>query len=189
MHRKDEPLHAARIQERPRLGLPLAALAPASLYLTGMLLAFYPVFFSGFARVPGDTGDARLINYLLEHGWRWLLRRPPHEDLWSPPFFYPAPNAGAYSDILLSVGPLYWPWRAAGVAPELAFTFCFLTLVSLNYLTMYLFAARCVRLTSPASAFAAFLFAFASPRLMQISHLQLHAHFYTLLSLYALFRF
>src|SRR5207244_8637669 len=148
---------------------------PLGLYLVGMFLAFSTVFFSGFGRVPGDHRDARLINYLLEHSWRWLLRQPHHEDLWSPPFFYPASNVGAYSDILLSVGPLYWPWRAAGIAPEIAFTLCFLTLASLNYLTMVLFAARCVRLTRPASALAAFLFAFASPRLMQISHLQLHA--------------
>jgi hypothetical protein len=153
-----------------------------------MLLAFYPVFLSGFAAVPGNRRDARFLNYLLEHGWRWLLRQPPHEDLWSPPFFYPASNVGAHSDILLSVGPLYWPWRAAGIAPEMAFTFCFLAVASLNYLTMYLFAVRCVRLTRPAAAFAAFLFAFASPRLVHVEHFQLHAHFYTLVSLYAFFR-
>ena len=41
-----------------------------------MMLAFYPVFVSGFGRVPGDFGDARLVNYLLEHSWRWLLREP-----------------------------------------------------------------------------------------------------------------
>ena len=43
---------------------------------------------------------------------------------------------------------------------------------SLNYLTMYLFAARCVRLTPPASAFAAFLFAFASPRLVRFYEME-----------------
>jgi hypothetical protein len=168
--------------------LPLAPLALLGLYLIGMMLALYPVFLSGFGRVPGDFGDARLVNYLLEHSWHWLLRQPPHEDLWSPPFFYPTSNVAAYSDILLSVGPLYWPWRALGVAPEVSFSLCFVTLASLNYLTMYLFAVRCVRLTRPAATFAAFLFAFASPRLVHISHMQLYAHFYTLLALYGLLR-
>src|SRR5690242_4521261 len=84
------------------------------LWLCGMLLAFYPVLFSGFARVSGDLGDSRLLNYLLEHDYRWLLRQPAHRDLWSPPFFYPEANVGAYSDILLSAGPCYWPWRLLG---------------------------------------------------------------------------
>jgi len=166
----------------------LARLTPVGLYLTGMLLTFYAVFFSGFGRISGDRGDARLVNYLLEHGYRWLQRERLHEDIWSPPFFYPKPNVGAYSDILLTVGPFYWPWRALGAAPEIAFQLCFMTLASLNYLTMYLFAARCLRFTLPIAGFGAFLFAFASPRLVHISHLQLHAHFYTILCLYGLFR-
>lgn len=165
-----------------------AKLAPPALWLCGMLLAFYPVLFSGFARVSGDMGDARLLNYLLEHGYRWLLRQTPHRDLWSPPFFYPEANVGAYSDILLSAGPCYWPWRLLGCAPETAFQLCLMALVTLNYLGLYLFAVRCLRFPPGAAAFAAFLFAFASPRLVHMVHLQLHIHFYTVASIYALFR-
>src|SRR5947199_50812 len=65
-------------------------LPPAAAYLAGLLVAFYPVLFSGFARTPGDLGDARLVNFLLEHDWRWLTGRAGHRDLWSPPVFYPA---------------------------------------------------------------------------------------------------
>ena len=158
------------------------------LWLGGMVLAFYPVLFSGFARVSGDMGDARLLNYLLEHGYRWLLRQPPHRDLWSPPFFYPEANVGAYSDILLSAGPGYWPWRLLGCAPETAFQLCLMALVTLNYLSLSLFATRCLRFPPGAAAFAAFLFAFASPRLVHMVHLQLHVHFYTVACIYALFR-
>src|SRR5262249_28767940 len=149
---------------------------------------FYPVLFSGFERVPGDPADARLVNYLLEHTWHWLRRDPPHRDLWGPPFFYPEPNVGAYSDVLLSAGPCYWPWRALGLPPETTFHLCFLLLASLNYWSFYLFQTRCLRFPPAAAGLGAFLFAFASPRLVQVSHLQLHAHFYTVLCLYAAFR-
>src|SRR5207249_279573 len=118
----------------------------------------------------------------------WLLRRPAHADLWSPPFFHPEPNVGAYSDVLLSAGPLYWPWRLLGLSPETSFQLCLFAAVSLNYLALYLFGRRCLGLPPPAAAFAAFLFAFASPRLSHMVHLQLHLHFYTVLCLYALFR-
>jgi hypothetical protein len=162
--------------------------APSALWLCGMLLAFYPVLFSGFACVSGDLGDARLLNYLLEHDYRWLLRQPLHLDLWSPPFFYPEANVGAYSDILLSAGPCYWPWRLLGCVPETAFQLCLMALVTLNYFSFYLLATRCLRLPPVSAAFAAFLFAFASPRLVHMVHLQLHIHFYTVACIYALYR-
>ena len=47
-------------------------LPPLTAWLIGLLVAFYPMLLSGFALVPGDLGDARLINFVLEHDWRWL---------------------------------------------------------------------------------------------------------------------
>jgi hypothetical protein len=151
-------------------------------------VAFYPLFLSGFARIPGDLGDARLIHYLLEHDYRWLRGDALHRDLWSPPIFYPAANAGAYSDILLSAVPFYACWRVFGVGPDTSFQLFMLTVASLNYWSMYLFLTRCPRLPGPASAAGAFLFAFASPRLVHVCHLQLHVHFYTVVCLYTLYR-
>ncbi len=164
----------------------LARLAPPALWLAGMLMAFYPVLFSGFARVPGDRGDARLTNYLLEHNYRWLWRHPPHLDLWSPPFFHPEPNVAAYSDVLLAAGPFYWPWRALGLAPEDAFQLCLVLLVSLNYLAFYLLGRRGLGLPPLAAALGAFLFAFASPRATHLGHFQLQVHVYTVACVYAL---
>jgi hypothetical protein len=161
---------------------------PLLAWAAGLLLAFGPVFASGFALVPGDLGDARLIHYLLEHGYRWLIRDPNHLDLWSPAFFYPLTNVAAYSDLLLSAVPFYGCWRLLGVAPDTSFQLCLLTLVTLNFASMYLFLTRCLRLSAAPSALGAFLFAFSSPRLIHIVHLQLHIHFYSVLSLYALYR-
>src|SRR5262249_61731852 len=146
----------------------LARLTPVGLYLTGMLLTFYAVFFSGFGRISGDRGDARLVNYLLEHGYRWLQRERHHEDLWSPPFFYPEPNVGAYSDILLTVGPFYWPWRGLGAAPGVRFPLCFMRLASPHYLARFLFAARFFRLSPPIPGVPASPFPPSPPRLLPL---------------------
>src|ERR1700678_2044596 len=74
----------------------------------GVLMVHCPMILSGFWRIQTDLGDTRLINYLLEHGYRWATQRPGHLEFWNPPFFYPEKNAAAYSDVLLTVGPPYW---------------------------------------------------------------------------------
>ena len=154
-----------------------------------LLVAFHPMLLSGLARVPGDLGDARLINYLLEHGWRWLLRRPPHRDFWSPPVFYPAANTAAYSDLLLSAGPFYWCWRAAGLPADTAFQLWMLTASGINYLVMYGFLARVPQLRSLAAALGAVLFTAAACRVAEGLHPQLYPQFYTVVALWALVRF
>jgi hypothetical protein len=168
--------------------LRLFGIAPLLLgWGAGLFLSFYPFFLSGGARVVGGE-DSLLINYVLEHSYRWLLHHPLHGDLWSPPVFYPEPNTGAYTDVLLSAAPFYWCWRALGLLPDTAFQLWMLTVTSLNYLTAYLLLRRCLRLRSLAAAAGSFLFAFSSYRLGQIGHMQLHIHFYSVLSVYALYR-
>ena len=165
----------------------------ASLLLLGLaaalLLAFHPMLLSGLARTPGDLGDARLINYLLEHGWLWLLRQPLNRDFWSPPVFYPAANTAAYSDLLLSAGPFYWCWRGAGFPADTAFQLWLLTVSSLNYLTMYAFLARVLRLRALGASLGAVLFTAGNSRVAEIVHPQLYVHFYTVVAVYALVRF
>jgi hypothetical protein len=153
------------------------------------LLAFHPMLFSGLAQIPGDLGDARLINYLLEHTWRWLLREPLHRDIWSPPVFYPATNTAAYSDLLFSAAPFYWCWRVVGLSPDAAFACWLLTVSSLNYLAMYVFLARLLRLRSLASALGALLFTAANCHVAESFHPQLYVHFYTVVAVHALIRF
>ena len=170
-----------------RVGFQVALLALG--WAVALLLAFHPMLLSGLALIPGDLGDARLINYFLEHTWRWLLRDPLHRDLWSPPVFYPATNTGAYSDILVSAGPFYWCWRAAGFPMDTAFQLWLLTVSSLNYLAMYAFLARVLRLRGLAPALGAVLFTAGNSRVAEIVHPQLYPHFFTVVAVYALVRF
>jgi hypothetical protein len=168
-----------------RLGGCILAIAG---WAIGLWLAFSSMFLSGFARVTGNEGDPRLINYLLEHGYRWLTGDPAHRSFWNLPIFYPAQNTLAYSDILLSAGPFYWCWRLVGFQPDTAYQLWLVTICSLNYWTTDALLRNCLRLNPLASTLGAFLFAFASSRLSQISHSQLYTHFFTIVAIYALYR-
>ncbi|MBI4586216.1 MAG: hypothetical protein HY717_19570 [Planctomycetes bacterium] len=161
---------------------------PPAFWLLGLLWAFHPTLLSGLKEVQTDPGDPRLVNYILEHGWRWLGGAPGHERFWSPPFFYPAENVLAYSENLLGAAPLYWPWRAAGLPPDTSFQMWMLSAATLNYLAAWFLLRRCLRLGTGASCAGAFLFAFASSRTAQLGHPQLLPQWYSVLAAAALAR-
>ncbi|GIW88153.1 MAG: hypothetical protein KatS3mg108_2477 [Isosphaeraceae bacterium] len=60
---------------------------------------------SGLVRVQATPHDARLIEYLWEHTWRWLCRKPGHREFWSAAFYDLAPGVVAYSDALITEAP------------------------------------------------------------------------------------
>jgi hypothetical protein len=153
-----------------------------------MLLQFHPMIRSRLARIQSDWGDARLNGYILEHGYRWVRGIPAHEHFWSPPIFFPAPNTAAYSDVLLGVAPLYWPWRALGVLPDTAFQLWMLTIGTLNYVAAYLLFRRGFRCRPISSAVGALLLSFAAMRTAQVLHAQLLPIFYIVVAMFALLR-
>ena len=113
---------------------------------------------------------------------------PEHLDFWSPPFFYPVKNAAAYSDVLLSVGPVYWLWRALGASPDLSFGLWMMSMSALNYAAGLLLFRKGFGFGMPAAVAGASLVAFGAPRLNQMGHQQLLPFFFPLLALYALSR-
>jgi len=157
-------------------------------WVIGMLFAFHPMILSHFAAIQGDWADARLTNYILEHGYRWLMHAPGHERFWSPPVFFPAPNTAAYSDVLLGVAPFYWPWRALGIAADTSFQLWTLTIATANYLAALALFARGFRCRPLAAAAGAALFCFGSIRNAQLIHPQLEPQFYLAIAVLALVR-
>lgn len=151
-----------------------------------MLLQFHPMLLSGLRRMQSDWGDTRLNNYILEHGYRWLLGLPGHERFWSPPVFFPAPNTAAYSDVLLGVAPFYWFWRLVGFQPDTSFQLWMLTIATLNFASGVVLFSRGFRCRPIASAVGAMLLSFAAVRTAQVMHAQLIAHFYVALAILAL---
>jgi len=161
---------------------------PVVLCLLGLGMAFYPTFISGFERIQPDAGDTRFVIFLLEHSYRWLIGAPTHESLWDLPMFYPAKNMLAHAETLLGVAPIYWVLRGIGLGTDLSFQLWMMCLAILNFVVAHLLIKR-VFLLSPLSAAAgAFLFAFASSRVVQFGHQQMLGQFYLLLAVFALYR-
>ena len=91
---------------------------PILLLIVGLLFFCYPMILSYGDAMPGDLGDARFINYVLEHGWLYIQRQELHYDFWTLPFFYPNSNTLAYSDIMLGGMILYVPIRFFFKSPQ-----------------------------------------------------------------------
>jgi hypothetical protein len=149
-------------------------------------MAHHPMILSGLRRVQTDLGDTRLNNYILEHGYRWAIGSPGHAEFWSPPFFFPARNVAAYSDVLLGVAPIYGVIRALGSPPDTSFQLWMIAVSALNYLAAFRLIRRRFGLGVPASCAGAFLFAFGAPRVNQASHQQLQPQFLSLVTIDAL---
>ena len=47
-------------------------------------------------RLPGNLGDTRFNNYILEHNFRWVTGKDP--SLLDAPFAYPFPETLTFSD-------------------------------------------------------------------------------------------
>jgi hypothetical protein len=171
--------------------------APHRLAATGLFLAvlglglgltFEPMLTSGFARIPENPGDMRLVQYILEHTYRGMRGDPAHQSLWTPPFFYPTRGVGAYADLLLAVSPSYAVTRMLKLSPDVSLQLWLLTMVALNFAVAYVFLRRVFEMEPVGAAAGAYLFAFASPRIAQLGHPQLQPQFFSIIVLYGLVR-
>ena len=156
--------------------------------IVGLLAVFSPVILSGLEVTFAGLGDPRLVNFTLEHGYRWLLGHAAHADFWSPPIFYPHSNVSAYTDVLIGVGPFYWVWRSLGFEPDTAFLFWNLTVWSLNYIAVYVLLRRHFRVGVFGATMGSLLFAFGAPRTLNLAHAQLVPNFYAVIVIMAVFR-
>ena len=153
--------------------------------LCGLILFFYPAIFINHELMPGDLGDARFVNYLLEHGWLWLNQVELHKSFWDMPMFYQYQNTLAFSDVLLGGMIIYAPIRMLVNNPQTALQVWCVILCILNYLSMYMFMKKVFNFSNLQSSSAAFLFAFGLPRNFQMGHLQLYLQFFMIFSLTA----
>jgi hypothetical protein len=124
--------------------------------------------------LPGDPGDNRLNNYILEHGYRYL--RGLETSFWDAPMLYPRAGATRTSDAHLGMLPVYTAFRVAGLSPESAFQGYFLVPFALNFAAAA-WAMRRLGFGPTAAAVCAYLFAYGLPVAAQIPHAQLFPRF------------
>jgi hypothetical protein len=159
-------------------------IVPVLVLVVGLIMAFHPTLLSGFERLQTDLGDTRLNNFILEHGWRWLSGETGVR-LWHPSFFYPAPNALAYGDLLLSFGPLYWPWRAVGLGEVASFQLWMIGIAIANFAVCFLFLRRAMGFDRFGAALGSFMISFAASRVGQLGHQQMFPIFFVIGALWA----
>lgn len=168
-------------------------LVPAVFCLGGLALGHHPMVVHGghwtwFRFIQPDVGDARFVNYMFEHAWKWITGAPNHDALWSPPFYWPAKGVGAYSEILLGGAPLYWLWRALGFEWDTSMQLWVLSIGVLNFASAHWLYEKGFGFGRFASAAGAALFAFGAPRINQVMHYHLFPHVFTVVAVMAVLR-
>jgi len=160
-------------------------LIPLFFLLFGLFIVFFPMFFD-FNKMIGDLGDARFINYILEHAFLFL--KGEHSSFLTPPFFYPCKDTLFYSDILLGGMLLYVPLRFLNFSPQTSLQVFDILCFILNFLTFFLVSKKIFKFDIKISSISAFLFAFSLPRIQQLGHIQLSLQFYSMLAFYFFFK-
>lgn len=146
---------------------------PSVLLMVGFYLV--PVVQTcGLDCVPGDLGDSRFNNVVLEHFYRWMTGQ--EGSLLSPSFYYPMPGVSTFSDNHWGTAWIYALLRGLGWDRYQAFDLWYLG----GYLTNFVISHwvfRRLRFSPLASASAAFAFAFAMPVIARHGHAQLSYRF------------
>jgi len=124
--------------------------------------------------IPGDLGDARLNNYVLEHGYKWLSGKS--SSFWNAPTYLSTRNTIAFSDNHLGSLLIYSVMRVLGFGRETSFQLWILIGITLNFFTMA-WVLKKIGSRGLGLACGAFLFAFSLAYTNQLSHAQLTYRF------------
>lgn len=147
---------------------------PWAVLVVGLYFVVIRWFGPNLNLVPGDLGDARFNNFVLENFLQWCTGRI--NNFWDAPIFYPNPNTIAFSDSLLGSAPFYALLRLAGLDRESAFQGWYVIGFVLNYLAAA-FVLNRLKLHPLAISAGSFLFTFGLPVLAQAGHAQLFYRF------------
>ena len=138
-----------------------------------MAMVTYQTLGFDFSTMPGNLGDGRFNNFLLEHGYQYLTTSDmPY---WNAPFFFPEKNVIAYSDNLLGALPIYVICRFF-TDRETAYQLWYFILSGLNFAGAY-YALKRLNVSVYAASVGAFIYAFSLIMLMQTIHIQLLPRF------------
>jgi hypothetical protein len=148
------------------LGLPLLVVLLCSVHLC------QSIFFSGGDLIPGNLGDSRFVNLILEHNYQSLLGK---QELPSPNQFFPKKNTLFYASNLFGSSPVYILPRVSGVSMEASYQIWFALVSALNAIAfLYLLKTLKIHpligypLTFAAVSSSSFVFKVGHPQLLAI---------------------
>lgn len=141
---------------------------------TGIYFFNLSVIYLDWSHVPGDLGDARLNNYLLEHAYQFMTGKI--DSFWNAPFLYPEKNVITYSDNQLGASIFYALFRIVGFNREVSFQCWFVLISALNYTACYFLLVYLFR-NRYAAVLGAMIFAFSIALHSQMVHAQTFPRF------------
>lgn len=174
-----ETTESTAVRRRRRIGL-------AVLWSGFLVVMLRPTPHTLSATLPNDLGDPNFVTWTLRWGWRALLTQP--WNVFDAPIYFPAPDALAYSDTLLTFAPWFGVVEATTGDHVLALNLLSLALYALSLVATYLLARYLLGRTGPAVVAAA-LFTFTSYTLGQQSHVQVLSFGMFPLGIWLLLRF
>jgi hypothetical protein len=134
-------------------------IAVVGAWLIGALVFFFAQWTSGFNRIMGNTGDARLSVYLNE---QWYLVLKGTQPWRNPPFFYPAKGILGYTDTFFLWQVFFAPFRGLGADPFLAFQLTIVAMSLLAFSCFVVFVRIVFRPPLFVAVIGAFVFTFAN---------------------------
>jgi len=159
----------------------ISQLLPLIMLIVGVWLFPLDLLQRDLSVMPGDKGDSRFNNYVLEHGYNFLTGKVTN--YWDAPFMYPEKKAIAYSDNLLGTVPLYAAFRIFNCDRETSFQLWFLSLFVLNFICAY-WALKKWTESTLLSSVGAYIFAFSIFILTHMNHAQVFPRFMIPLIIY-----
>ena len=141
-------------------------------WIPGCLVFFRYQFKSGFDKIMGDAGDARLTVFGHEH-WVQVFRG---QVSWtSPQFFFPVKGVLGYADNYFLNEVFYLPLRAFGFDEFLAFQWTLILMSLVGFVSLFVFLRRSLKLGTLTCATLSTVFAFANNLYLMSGHLQLYS--------------
>lgn len=129
---------------------------------------------TNFSYMPGDLGDGRFINFVLEHGYQYLIGNQPK--FYDATFFYPAKNTLALSDNMVGTLPIYAIYRALNFDRETAYQCWWLSIFVLNYFVAFYCFYKITK-NSYVAILGAYLFTYSMIMFGQCNFTQLNIRF------------
>lgn len=146
-----------------------------ALFSFGLYYYCFRILGGDLSYTPGDYGDSRFINYILEHGYRWLTGK--ETDFWQANFMYPLKNNVAISDSMIGSLPLYALFRFFGKDTETAYQLWWLSSCILNFAAAF-YALGKFGFRPYLAVLGAYAFAFGINNFNQFVHLQFNCKFF-----------
>ncbi|MBP7509492.1 MAG: hypothetical protein KA807_16895 [Prolixibacteraceae bacterium] len=135
--------------------------------------------------IPGDLGDSRFINYLLEHGFKWISG--DIKSFWDAGFMYPFKNTIALSDSMLGTLPFYSVWRLIGFSAETSYQLWWIIICTLNFWISYIVFNKWFKRYDIATILS-WIFAFTIFNIGQLNYMQMIVRFMVPVVFYAAYR-